>query len=350
MDDSRFDVIVVGAGIMGSATAWALADAGRRVLLLERFTLGHDHGSSHGTSRIFRLSYPEAEYVAMAQEALPLWRSLESESGQRALITTGGFDFGKNMEEHATALEACGVEHEFVTGDEARTRWPWLRATGDGTVLYQPDAGIVLAAKAWTAFVERAVAKGASLRTEETVVAIEPGDNEMRVVTGDSMYTAASAVVTAGAWARDLLGPAGIDLDTVPTRETVAYFEHVTDRPMPSLVDWSEPAVYALATDDANTIKVGEHHAGPVTEPDAPGSLDEGSVARLQRWAAERLPGVRPRPLRAETCIYTNTPDERFVLERHDRIVVGSPCSGHGYKFAPLIGKRLAALALEVEA
>ena len=340
-------MIVVGAGIMGSATAWALASEGRTVLLLERFAVGHDHGSSHGTSRIFRLSYPDAEHVAMAQEALPLWRELEAQSGQRVLITTGGLDFGKNTEEHASALASCGADHESLTGDEARARWPWLSAPGDGEVLFQPDAGIVLAEKAWAAFLERAGASGASFHREERVTALEPHDDEVRVVTEETAYSAAAVIVTAGAWARDLLTGAGVSLETTPSRETVAYFERAAEEPMLSLVDWGDPSVYALGTGSDGTIKLGEHHAGPPTDPDEPGSPDRDSVARLEDWVARRLSGVAPKAVQAETCIYTNTSDERFVMERHGRIVVGSPCSGHGFKFAPLVGQRLAGLASE---
>ena len=113
------------------------------------------------------------------------------------------------------------------------------------------------------------------------------------------------------------------------------------------MVDWGDPSVYALATHQAGLIKVGEHHAGPETDPDEEGRPDPGSVSRLEAWVAERLPSARPRSVTAETCIYTNTSDEGFVLERHGRIVVGSPCSGHGFKFAPLIGRRLAELAVD---
>jgi sarcosine oxidase len=117
---------------------------------------------------------------------------------------------------------------------------------------------------------------------------------------------------------------------------------------MPSIVDWSAPTVYALATDVPGHIKVGEHHAGPVTDPDEPGLVDASSVERLEGWVRKHVPSSAGRAVATETCIYTNTPDESFVIERHGNIVVGSPCSGHGFKFAPVIGRRLAALATGV--
>ncbi|MDQ4065455.1 MAG: FAD-dependent oxidoreductase, partial [Actinomycetota bacterium] len=148
-------------------------------------------------------------------------------------------------------------------------------------------------------------------------------------------------VVTAGGWAQKLLARAGIELDVKPTRETVAYFQ-MAGVP-PTYVDWGDPSVYALA-DPGHGIKVGEHIAGPRTDADEEGAPNLESVERLSAWVTERFPTADPQPWHAETCIYTNTPDEHFVLQRHGSIVVGSPCSGHGFKFAPLIGERLADL------
>ena len=158
-----------------------------------------------------------------------------------------------------------------------------------------------------------------------------------------STFTAPVVVVTAGSWARRLLESLGIALDTKATRETVAFYGF--DGPMPTFVDWGEPSVYALPS-PGQGLKVGEHIAGPVVDPDDDGSVNEESMARLTAWVTERYPGVPPSPQHAETCLNTVTPDEHFVLERHGDVVVGSPCSGHGFKFAPLIGERLADLAL----
>ena len=148
-------------------------------------------------------------------------------------------------------------------------------------------------------------------------------------------------VVTAGGWARALLAGAGITLDAWPTRETVAYFR--APHEPPTLVDWGDPSVYALF-DPVHGLKAGEHIAGPETDPDLEGEPNDASIARLKQWVADRYEGVDPEPVGAETCIYTNTDDETFILERRDGIVIGSACSGHGFKFAPLIGKRLADL------
>jgi sarcosine oxidase len=155
---------------------------------------------------------------------------------------------------------------------------------------------------------------------------------------------AQAVVVTAGAWAKSLLSSANITLDVWPTRETVGFFD--IDVAPPTVVEWGHPALYALPSGD-RTIKAAEHIAGAACDPDEEGTINAASLERVRDWVGTRFPGASTSPRFAETCLYTNTSDERFVLERHDRIVVGSPCSGHGFKFAPWVGERLADLAEE---
>jgi sarcosine oxidase len=339
-------VVVIGGGVMGSAAARALARAGRDVVLLERFRLGHGRGSSHGRSRIFRFSYGDRRYVRMAMEALPLWRELEEEAGEEVLRTTGGLDLGPPVTEHARALGAEGAPCEIIDASEAGRRFPFV-AFPPGPALFQPDAGIVLADRAVDAFTRSARAAGVDLVEEQPAVSVR-ADGERRAVveTEAETYRAWVAVVTAGGWARELLGPAGIDLPVRPTRETVAYFRLDEDLPVPSLVEWNRPAGYALRS-PGQGIKAGQHGTGPDTDPNEEGVIDPESVERVARWVRSRYPEADPTPHLAETCIYTNTADESFVLERHGPVVIGSACSGHGFKFAPSIGRRLAALAME---
>ena len=166
--------------------------------------------------------------------------------------------------------------------------------------------------------------------------------------TSAGTIAARAVVVTAGAWARRLLAPLGIELPVRETRETVAYFPFPGDEPPPSVIDWGmgPHLVYALGAGDGE-LKVGLHMAGPLTDPDKEGLPDAETVRFLAEWVERRCPAADPDPIRAETCLYTTTPDERFVLERHGRVVVGSACSGHGFKFAPAIGELLAGLAEE---
>jgi len=340
------DVVVVGGGVVGSAEARSLARRGRSVVLLERFSIGHDRGSSHGRSRIFRFSYHDPRYVRMAQEALPLWRALEAEAGEAILQTTGGLDTGTALDDHLAALEACGARFEVLDGVEVRRRFPALSLPDGTAALFQPDAGIVLADRAWRAFVAGAVAAGAAVREEAPALAIRPGDESVEVDAGGDRIHAGAAVVTAGAWAPGLLGPLGIDLPLRPTRETVAFFRLPEEARIPTVVDWGEAAVYALPS-PGQGVKAGEHQAGPTADPDRNGGPDTVSVGRLGAWVAERYPGADPEPHLVQTCLYTNAPGDEFVLERRGPVVVGSPCSGHGFKFAPWVGERLADLAEE---
>ena len=320
----------MGAGVMGCATARELARGGNDVTMFDRYDVGHPRGSSHGRSRIYRFSYPDERYVGMMKEALELWRALEAEAGAEILYRTGGLDMGKRLDEHSAALEAHSIPYEVLNARAAHVRWPMLTLP-PGDVLYQADGGVVHADLAWRSLHDGAIAAGVTteLRRIET---LDPG----------GIRGFERTVVTAGGWARSLLSGAGIDLPVRATRETVAYFR-TADRP-PTLVDWGDPSVYALV-DPRYGLKVGEHIAGPETDPDAEGSPNEASVDRLTDWVRERYRNVEPAPIAAETCIYTNTSDEHFILERFGPIVVGSACSGHGFKFAPLIGRSLAKLA-----
>ncbi len=338
----RYDFAVIGAGVMGAATARALAGGGRSVLLIEQFTVGHKRGSSHGASRIFRYSYSEISYVEMAMEALPLWRELEAETGRAIVTTTGGIDGGTDLGGHVSALQKCGADLELIDGSEARMRWPGLALPADRNFLFQPDGGVIAAGLAVKSFVDGAVAKGAELLGETKVTALRQETDGVTISMGGDEATAGVVVVTAGAWAKPLLATADIDLDVRPTRETVAYFE--MPEPTPTLVDWGQPSVYALST-PSQGLKVGEHIAGPDADPDSEGVPDQGSIDRLSAWVSRVFPSANPKASFAETCFYTNTDDESFVLERHGDIVVGSACSGHGFKFAPLIGRRLAEMA-----
>jgi len=324
-------VAIVGAGVMGCAAARSLARRGHDVTIYERFEIGHKRGSSHGPTRIYRFSYPDERYVAMMKEAYTLWRELEAASQTKILFETGGLDMGKDLDAHIAAFEAHDIRYEVLDAHRAAERWPSLTLP-EGDVLFQADGGVVHAERAWDAFAQGALAAGARLLETRKIDDLGP----------DGFVDADVTVVTAGGWAKQLLATAGIELNVRPTRETVAYFE-IPDIP-PTLVDWGDPSVYALH-DPVHGVKAGEHIAGPTTDPDESGEINDDSIRRLSEWVAVRYRDANATARHAETCIYTNTPDEHFVLERRGSVVIGSACSGHGFKFAPLIGARLADLA-----
>lgn len=337
------DVVIVGGGIMGAATAHALGRRGVRTTLIEQFAIGHTRGSSHGRARIFRLSYPQRRYVAMALEALPLWRRLESESGRPLLSITGGYEAGPGIRANAAALASCGVGAEIMTGAEVARRSSVLRLPAAAEVLYQAGSGVVRADGALTAFMAGARARGVAIMEEATVTGVTARGESLLVSTSAGAVRAGRVVITAGAWAPGLLASLGLHYPLRPTRETVGFWPLAGDS-IPILVEWGNPSVYALAS-PGQGLKAGEHIAGPAASPEDEAELDRASLQRLGAWVAERFPGAQAHPHHAETCFYTNTPDERFVVERRGPLVVGSPCSGHGFKFAPLIGEMLADLA-----
>ena len=341
----RAEIVVVGAGVMGAATAYALARAGHEPVVLEQFELGHTHGSSHGRARIFRLVYDDARWVAKAQRALPLWRELEAETGEEILQTTGSLDLGPGTDVRAAALAECGVEFDVLDGADLP---PPLRVDGGTTSLVQRDGGVLDAASA-----QRAFLRGLPVRERTRVTAI---DGEGRVHLDGTTIEAEAVVVTAGAWVSRLLEPLGISPSVTPTRESVAYFPLASADGLPTAIDWRVPdgydlpqpgvSIYALPTPDG--LKAGVHRTGPPTDPDEEAVVDPEGVRCSRDWVVRHVEGAGPEPLRTETCLYTNMPDESFVLERRGRVVVGSPCSGHGFKFAPFVGRELASLALEV--
>ena len=319
-------IAVIGAGVMGLATARALERQGQSVVVYDQFESGHARGSSHGRSRIFRLAYAEEEYVRLAQESLGLWRRLEAETGETLLELNGLLEIVRTLEEStARTLEACGVEWHRLDGAEAERRFPIRVPEGSFAVL-QPEAGIVRADKALTAF-----GRDLDIRYRTRV---HPDELDAEVV-----------VVTAGSWVNELLEE---PLPVKVTRETVCYFRPENGRPIPSLVSFKPDShthdMYSLA-DPVYGLKVGAHHAGPEVDPNEPGEPEPRLIEQIAGWARETYRLAEPDPVVAETCLYTTTPDETFVLERRGRLVIGSPCSGHGFKFAPAIGERLADLA-----
>jgi sarcosine oxidase len=323
------EVVVVGAGVMGLAAARALTQAGRDVVVCEQFELGHEHGSSHGSSRIVRLSYPDQRWVRLAQESFPLWRELEAECGRRLLDLHGTLDLGE-WAPNRDALTACGAPFEVLDAGQIEHRFG-IRADPGDRGLFQADGGIVNADEALVA-----LADGVEVRERLRVNSVdEDGDG----VTAGGLR-ARVAVVTAGAWAPALAG-----VDATPTMETVSYFD--LGRPVPSLIDATTGArsAYALSSPDGS-LKAGLHQSGRPVDPDEPSIPDRELAARTAAWVERRFLGLGP-PRQTETCLYTIRENDEFLLERRGRIVVGSPCSGHGFKFAPVVGKRLAALALE---
>jgi sarcosine oxidase len=349
----RVDVVVIGAGAMGSATAWWLARRGRSVALVEQFAQGHARGSSHGVSRIFRHAYADPRYVRMVQAALPLWRELEADADTTLLEITGGLDHGVPalVAPVASALAACGVEHEHLTAGAARERWPGMRF--EGGVVHCPGAGRCLADATVLALQRRAAALGADVRFATGPATLTWTDDRVLLRAADNEWTAPAAVVTAGAWLPAVLGQR---VSLPPLRVTRERIQHFAPRPAsappasewPSFIHHRPDAWRYGLVSPGEGVKVAEHMTGPVTDPedDPPGEADPVASERVRRYVEDWLPGLEPAPLHPATCLYTTTPTEDFLLERRGPVVIGSACSGHGFKFTPLVGRILADQAM----
>ncbi|QUY62994.1 FAD-dependent oxidoreductase [Gulosibacter molinativorax] len=358
MESSKY--VVIGAGLVGSATAWHLASAGQEVTLLERDVPASNHGSSHGSSRIFRFAYPDETYANLAKVAAPLWSHLERESGQSLLQQVGGVDFGteRNPRQLAAVLDRVGVEHRIIEIDEARERWPQYAL--DTEVLWQPTAGVVNPAKAVDAMVGLAAKAGAQALTGWQVASVTPASTTGYVVTssrGEQIH-AAEVVVAAGSWLPHILPrlplPKGF-LDALPTFEVrqEQTFHFPYEKPRED-ADWpthihifkeitTTRMVYALPGGEGvenRALKVALFNGGKVLPSAAQqdGIVDAANRDWVTRYVERHVPGVVPEPFAESTCLFTNTPTEDFVIERVDGITLVSACSGHGAKFAPLTG------------
>lgn len=362
------DLIVVGGGAMGLATAWAAAPRAT-VVMIERFAPGHDRGASHGGERIWRHAYTDPAYVDMALAADEGWQRLERDGGITLRHRVGCVEHGEGAELDALARTSAsrGVGTERLPASEADRRWPALRFDGD--VLAQPDAGWVRAADALRLLRVGAESAGAHLLFGRPVTGITADGSGVRVTIADNrsddragaaaggdVVTAPVAVVAAGAWTAAVLCDLAPDAAPLPclttTEEHVFFFDRrsgVGPDDVPSFIHWGPTTRYGLPSADGH-VKIGEHHTGVVTTgDDRTGEIDPARVARIERYAGEWIPGVVPRVVDATTCLYTSTPTHDFVLDRVGPVVIAAGFSGHGFKFVPEIGRRLAAMALDGE-
>ena len=320
-------IAVVGGGVMGAATAWQLQRRGIDVTLHEQFDVPtHRNGSSHGGSRIFRFAYEDPYYVRLAQAALVQWRELEEAAQEPLLDITGGVDHGPaaEIERLHRALTDAGAPHEVVPGREAEARFPGFRF--DEQVVVHPDGG--------------------RCRADATVAALHRLVDDVRYglrVDLDDLHSLGADVVVlaVGAWTRLP--------DTTVTKEQVQHFTpRDPSATWPSFIHRPDTGIgiYGLET-PGEGIKVAQHMVGPVVDPDTRTfDIDDAKTDAVVRYVEEWLPGLDPTPHHQVTCLYTTTPDHHFVLRRDGDVVHVSPCSGHGFKFAPEIGRLAADLAL----
>lgn len=349
-------VAVIGAGLAGAFTAAALAARGVRTTLLEAHRPGHDRGSSHGGSRIFRHAYPEADYVRLATEADAGWRALERRSGERLLWRAGGLDFGRlgsvELDRIEAALRAHDRPAERLSAAEVRHRFPAFAPADDVVAVFQPDAGVLAADRAVLAALRTAAEDGAELRFGTPVRTVEPDGDGVAVTTeAGERVTFDRAVVAAGPWLAD--GPLALDAPLWIEQQQVLYLAappgpaFAADR-MPVFIDRDTDTYGMGRLEHPAAIKVSDHSGAPTirlaSRAERP---DEARAAKTAARVARLIPGAGAR-LDAALCLYTKTPDADFLIGPHPEApaaVVAGGFSGHGFKFGPALGAMLADLA-----
>jgi sarcosine oxidase len=356
-----FDVIVIGVGGMGSAAAAHLAARGAKVLALERFDLAHDFGSSHGLSRIIRLAYWEhPAYVPLVRRAYALWRELEIASGDSLLVVTGSIDAGPassvNVTGARSACERFDLAYQELDAGALAARFPGYRLPIDAVSIYQPDGGLLRPEACIRAHVDRARRFGADVRPRQQVRAWEASDRDVRVVTADGEHRAARLVLAAGPWTGSLLSAAAPVL--VPERQVVLWTEPL--RPawfrigvFPVFyVNLPGGPFYGFPAHDDRGFKIGRYHHR--REPVDPDAVDRACSAAdeevLRAGIRSYFPGADGPTQAMTTCLFTNTPDEHFVIDclaGAPRVAVAAGFSGHGFKFCSVVGEILADLALD---
>lgn len=350
--------LVVGGGVMGMATACALAGHGVRVTVLERYTLAHEWASSHGLSRAIRHEYgAEAIYTEMVARSLPLWEDLARETGRHLYTETGVLTLGQPDDSHTlpgyAVMRAAGLPVEQWSAAECEARFPQFRAEGYGAITYNPTGGMLHATECVRALADRLRARGGELREGVRVARVEPAGDSGRVVLADgSRLEADHVVVTAGPWAHDVLPD--VDLPMRPTRQQVCYFAGL---PAARFGVGAFPVFlvgmhyYGFPLHGLGWLKVGSHAFGAEVDPNAGYEPDMAEVESVRAFLRDAIPEAAGAELAlVDRCMYDVTPTEDFILDRHPGgagVVIGSGFSGHGFKFGVLVGELLAALALD---
>ena len=357
----RFDAIVIGVGGMGSAAVYHLARRGKAVLGLEQFDIPHDRGSSHGTNRIIRLAYWEhPSYVPLLRRAYELWRELENRAQERLLIITGGIDAGP--EDSPTvrgSLRSCEIHHlphETLTAADLHRRFPGYRLSREMVAVYQPDGGFVMSERAIVAHVMAAQALGAEVRAREPVLHWEPERGGVRVSTPQGTYAADRLVITAGPWAARLV-PA-LATTAVPERQVLLWAqplkpEHFQPATFPVFnMESPEGRFYGFPVYGVPGFKIGKyHHRLERTDADrVDREIHPEDEAVLREGIRRYFPDADGPAMAMKTCLFTNSPDEHFILDRHPEhpnVAIAAGFSGHGYKFCSVVGEIMADLALD---
>jgi len=357
--DTGHDVIVIGLGGMGSAAAWHLSRRGQRVLGIERFGPAHDRGSSHGATRMIRQAYFEdPAYVPLLLRAYELWDDLTAQAGHPMIHRTGGLMIGDPASTAVVgalaSARAHDLPHELLDSVQIRRRYPTLTPAVHEVAFYEDNAGWVRPEDTVRTHLDLARRAGADLLFDTPVVGWDTTGRGVTVSTPDAVHTADRVVITAGAWAPQLLQRVGLPLTVErqvqhwynPAGGLAAFTGH-------PVYIWEDPdgvQFYGFPAVDGpdGGVKVAFFRRGRVTDPDAlDTTVSAAEIEEMTSWVRDRVPGLAGTHLRAEPCLYTNTPDQDFVIDHlpgHPEVVIAAGFSGHGFKFVPVVGELLADL------
>lgn len=353
-----FDAIVVGAGAMGSSSAQHLAERGSKTLVLEKFDLNHQHGSSHGKSRIIRTAYAEdPRYVPLVKRAFSLWRGLEKKSGNKLLTMTGGLMIGSPDSWLVKGVLASAREHALlhrVMGRrEVAEEFPVFRMSEAEVAVHEKHAGFLLAEECVRTMKEAAEGAGAEFRFKEAVLSWESGGEGVEVRTSEGTYSAQKLVIAAGSRLTKLVPGIPVQCE----RQAVFWFRPkgnalmFSPSKMPVFVwELHDSRIFYGVPDHGEGVKAAQTHGGRMVDPEEAPGVTPNDLRPVRVFLRRRIPRANGRVVSSTTCLYTNTPDQHFVLDSHPRaenVLVVSPCSGHGFKFASVIGEAVAEMVLD---
>ena len=362
---NKFDAIVVGIGGMGSAALFELSKSGKKVLGIEQFGLAHDLGSSHGASRIIRLAYSEhPSYVPLVQRAYKLWQNLEDLSGEKILHVTGSIHIGfKDSKIFIGSKESCefhDLRHEILNGKEISKRFPAFKLPQDILSVFQPDGGFLNPEKSIESFVKLASSFGAELHYHEKLLDWNPTtEGGVRIRTNLGEYEADNLIFTTGAWTGKILP--SFQNKLIPERQVMGWFD--TKKSSMFLPEqfpvWTmlvpEGRFYGFPEFQSPGFKIGlYHHLFENVDPD---ELDHSLITEkdeqvLRNCVSEYFPDANNQMIHGKVCMFTNTPDEDFIVDRipeFPQIIIAAGFSGHGFKFCSVIGEIIASLVTESE-
>jgi monomeric sarcosine oxidase len=357
--NTKYEVIILGAGIMGSATAHKLSKTQKKILLLEQFPIQHNNGSSHGQTRIIRQTYTEKHFSELMKSAYKLWNDFEKEIGDHLILKTGGIDFGpENSENLIKTVETCkklGIPFQKFNNRELNAKFPMFQLSDEYFGIVQESSGIVLANKALSSFQNQATNNHVKVSENEKVIRIKIDTSKIIVETTKETYHTEKLVLTSGMWTNINLESTGIKLDLDIWKLSFAYWfvtniDIFSPEKFPIFIAWEDDPIYGFPLiENQSAIKIAPHftfdnNLSPQTKENIP---NMSLISRVGDYINNNFKYVKSSPLDPQSCYYTMTKDENFILDFHpdsDQVVIGAGFSGHGFKFAPLVGEILSNL------